>query len=139
MSCSLLLPARINRRDWLNFPVDSRLLIRAGGSTCLSYSLLVYHIYYLFISFPFLLLILYYSLIYFSYFTFLFFHSHFYYPFYLFFKGTKHIQELVEVSVLEDFALKYSRKMTELTDLITDTILSRLLYDCADSCRSLYG
>ena len=26
-------PARINRRDWLNPPVESRLLIRAGGST----------------------------------------------------------------------------------------------------------
>ena len=30
----LLTPARINRRDWLNLPVESRLSIRAGGSVC---------------------------------------------------------------------------------------------------------
>ena len=28
----VLTPARINRRDWLNLSVESRLLIRAGGS-----------------------------------------------------------------------------------------------------------
>ena len=30
----ILPPARINRRDWLNLPVESHLLIWEGGSTC---------------------------------------------------------------------------------------------------------
>jgi hypothetical protein len=53
--------------------------------------------------------------------------------------GVKHIQELVEVNVLDDFSQIYESKITEMVEEITEKILSRLLYDCSNSCDALFN
>jgi hypothetical protein len=59
--------------------------------------------------------------------------------FLFFFIGVKHIQELVEVNVLDDFSEMYDSKITEMVEEITEKILSRMLYDCSNSCDELFN
>ena len=51
----------------------------------------------------------------------------------------KHIQELVEVKILDDFNQKFNFKLSELTEEIADKILYGLLEDCTQSCESLFN
>lgn len=53
--------------------------------------------------------------------------------------GVKHIQELVEVSVIDDFNQIYNSKLTGMTNEITEIIFMRALKDCAKSCESLFN
>ena len=53
--------------------------------------------------------------------------------------GVKHIQELVEVSVIDDFNQIYVSKLSLMTNEITEIIFMRALKDCAKSCESLFN
>ena len=53
--------------------------------------------------------------------------------------GEKHIQELVEVSVIDDFNQIYTSKLSRMTNEITEIIFMRALKDCAKSCESLFN
>ena len=57
----------------------------------------------------------------------------------IFFSGTKHIQELVEVRILDDFSQKYDDKIIEITNEISEALFSRLLNDCSVSCNLLFS